>query len=242
MLTVEDDDLTLPGLAIEPLSAATAEAKFDLTLYVREMSSGIRLNLVYNTDLFNHDRMVEFLGQYEYLLQQIVDNPDRPIADFSLVTPQTKVLLPDPTTPLGDAWAGAVHAQVASHAHERPDHPAVIDQFGRWTYRQLEQQANQLAHYLRAKGIQPGDVVAVYGHRSAGLVWAWLGILKAGAAFVNLDPAYPVDRLRYYLDVSDPKGLLQVEAAGPLPDELVPYGDQLSCHLTLPHQAQPIAN
>jgi len=217
-------------------------SKFDLTMYVRKSANEIYFSLVYKTALFRRDRMVEALDQYIQLLQHIVENPDSCISEFSLATPHANRVLPDPTASLSDHWVGAVHTQFSKLARRYPTQTAITDSHSNWTYQELEARSNQLAHYLIANNIQPGTVVAIYGHRSASLVWAWLGILKAGAAFVNLDPAYPADRLIEYLDISKPKGLIQIEAAGSLTEELTQYADRLSCRITLPHLSQAANN
>src|SRR5690606_862929 len=89
-----------------------------------------------------------------------------------------------------------------------------------YTYGHLERRANQLASHLRSAGISEGDIVAIYAARSPSLVWALLGILKAGAAFTILDPAYPASRLDAQCRKASIKGLVQVEDAGPVPAEL----------------------
>ena len=75
-----------------------------------------------------------------------------------------------------------------------------------WSYAELDSWSNRLANQLIADGIKPQDVVAIYAHRSAALVWALLGLLKAGAAFMILDPAYPAARLLSYLRLARPRG------------------------------------
>lgn len=219
MSNFEDTRLELPGLEVEQLKPGGLKSLFDLTLYVKEQNNNIRLNLVYNADLFSPARMAEMLGQYHHLLNQIVENPQTPITQFSLVTPAARSQLPDPARPLQTRWHGAVHTRFSQQAQQLPTQPAVIDWQDRWTYQELDTRSSQLAHYLRANGINHQDVIAIYGHRSASLVWAILGALKAGAAFTILDPAHPASRLIEYLKITNPKGWLQLEAASP-PREL----------------------
>ncbi|MGK7902426.1 MAG: amino acid adenylation domain-containing protein, partial [Hormoscilla sp.] len=95
--------------------------------------------------------------------------------------------------------------------------------------------SNQLAHYLRANGICRQDIVAIYAHRSAALVWALLGVLKAGAAFIILDPAYPSSRLIDCLGIAAPRGWLQLTAAATQPGpELLEVINELPLRLELP--------
>ncbi|MCB0210922.1 MAG: amino acid adenylation domain-containing protein [Anaerolineae bacterium] len=235
--TVHDENFTLANLEIEPFIRHEVEvgSKFDITLYVRKHEEDVYFNLVYKTSLFHRERMETMLAQYVQLLHHITHQPHRPIAELSLVTPQTQSLLPDPAAPLSDTWHGAVHQQFARMAQLYPHKDAIVDPHDTWSYQELDQRSNQLAHCLIAQGIQPGDVVAIYGHRSASLIWAWLGVLKAGGALVNLDPAYPTDRLLHYLDFSQAKAIIQLDAAGPLPDTVAEVAATLACHLSLPN-------
>jgi len=229
MLNQPDADVQLSGLTVESLWPLQEEAKFDLTLYAQEREHQIHLDLVYNSDLFDPERMMEMLEQFRHLLSQIVENPDEGIGRFSLVTLRAKTRLPDPTLGLESNWEGAVHTRFSQQAHRFPERLAIIDTAEAWTYNELDCRSNQLAHYLRANGIQSQDVVAIFGHRSAPLVWAMLGVLKAGAAFTILDPSYPASRLIDYLCTAKPRGWLQLEAAGVLPNELEEFLLKLPC-------------
>jgi amino acid adenylation domain-containing protein len=239
MLNLEIEQLELSGLNAEYVATTNVGSKFDLTLYVEERQDGISLHLVYNSDLFAHDRMVEMLEQYQQLLWQAVRSPDTRISHFSLLTPAEQTLLPDPAQPLNDDWRGSVHSLFSEHARLSPLHLAVVDQEEAWTYGELDCRSNQLANHLRSSGIGSGDIVAVYAHRSASLVWALLSIFKAGAAFVILDPAYPPSRLIEYLRLARPSGWIQIEEAGELPRELAEFASSLSlsCRLTLPRRS-----
>src|SRR6185295_6840889 len=117
----------------------------------------------------------------------------------------------------------------SEQARRRPHQPAVMDARESWSYQRLDERSNQLANFLRANGVEAENTVAIYGHRSAPLVLAILGVLKAGAAFVILDPSYPASRLIDCLQIAAPRGWLQLEAAGPLPETLDQFVDTLDC-------------
>jgi non-ribosomal peptide synthetase component F len=234
MLNFPLGDLQLPGLTAELLSFPEAWSKFDLTMYVEDEES-IRFNLVYNANLFDQPRMAEMLAQFKHLLFQIVEQPETQLASFTLVTPTAEKHLPNPRKELSAKWEGAVHTLFSSQARQFPNRTAVLDKQGEVTYEQLESRSNQLANYLRANGIQTEDVVAIYAHRSATLVWALLGVFKAGASFLLLDPAYPATRLIHCLKLGKPRGWLQLQAAGVLPQPLQDFvSSQISCVLELP--------
>ena len=220
MLNFPDIAMNLRGLTVAGQPLTEFGAKFDLTLQVQEQPAGLQLTVIYNTDLFEAARIAELLTQYQQLLTQATAHAEAAIGSYSLVTPSARLVLPDPTAALGADWVGAVHQLFARQVRRVPHQLAVIDPAESWTYAELEQRSNQLAHGLRALGIQPQDVVAIYAHRSAALVWALLGVLKAGAAFVVLDPAFPPARLVDYLRLATPRALVQVAAAGPFAPEV----------------------
>ncbi len=233
--------LEWPGLRVEFSIPHEETAKFDLALYAQERSDGIQLQLVYNADLFAPARMQELLAQFEQLAAQAAAHPEERIDRFSLVTPQARAVLPDATAPLSDAWEGAVHTLFAQQAERVPDHTAAVDEHGAWSYRELNVCCNQLANYLVARGIQAQDVVAIYAHRSVPLIWAILGTLRAGAAYLILDPTYPALRLVEYVQQASVRGLIQLDAAGALPDALEAALSGVTCRVHLPDHYAALA-
>jgi amino acid adenylation domain-containing protein len=229
--------IEISEVAQDDLSEAEVASMFDMTLYVNDMPEGINLTLVYNADLFSADRMTELLAQLQYLLSQIVADPDKNIAHYSLVTPTATGYLPNPVQLLDEGEYEPIYNQISRKAQQGPDRLALIDAHERWTYQELEERSNQVAHYLRLQGIQSQDVIAIYSHRSAAMVCAILGVLKAGGAFLVIDPAYPPSRLIQYLQSSGPRGWLQLEAAGELPDDLAEFLSDFNdiSRLVLPH-------
>jgi amino acid adenylation domain-containing protein len=161
------------------------------------------------------------LGEIEALL-----NSQTAISSAELV-------LPDPTQSIACEWVSPVYTSFTQQAERVPQQLAVVDAQVNWTYEELEERTNFLANYLLTHHIQSQDTVAIYAHRSASLVWAMLGVLKAGAAFVILDPAYPASRLIDYLQISQPRAFLHISAAGELPKSLSEYLETLSCRCRL---------
>jgi amino acid adenylation domain-containing protein len=206
---------------------------FDFTLYATERAAGLELQIVYRTDLFDAGRMRELRELLALILAQVTERPATTVSDLTLVTPRARRLLPDPTTPLGAEWYGAVHMLFAKHASIAPGRLAVADPDEAWSYGELDARSTALAAHLRASGIGRDDVVAVYAHRSASLVWAVLGTLKAGATYTILDPTYPVARLIEYLELARPVALLGLQAAGPVPAEIVLCAERLGCRYRL---------
>ena len=199
------DDLEILG---EPIS--TGASVFDLTLFVREMGDELKLGVEYSTDLFDGSRINRMLGHYQRLLEAIVAEPGRPVADLPLLTePEQKQILFDwNETYLSFPQDKLLSDLVEEQARRRPDETAVVFGGKQLTYRQLDERSNQLGHHLQKLGVGPDSLVAVCVERSLDMVVGLLGVLKAGGAYVPLDPRYPKDRLAFVLEDADAKVLL----------------------------------
>src|SRR5439155_6755137 len=201
-----------------------------------EVGGKIELAVVYNTALFREGRNTLLLEQWAALLDQVASHPELPISQLSLVTDASRPVFPDPKEALDDIWEGAIHELLAEQARRSPESLAVVDENQNWTYDEMNQCANRLAHCLIDSGIRPKDLITIYAHRSSSLIVALFGILKAGASFLILDPTYPTARTIDYLRIAQPKGWLQVEGSGELPDELLSCLDSLTmrCRMNVP--------
>jgi amino acid adenylation domain-containing protein len=214
------------------IASQDTQSKFDLTLYAVD-DDRIRFRLVYNTDLFDEQRMRALLQQLELLLAQVAAAPEHPISAFTLLTPDAAALLPDPRAPLAHEWCGSIVERVAHFAATAPDRAAAVDETGSWSYADLDEASNRLAHRLRAADVDRGDVVGIHASRSAALLVALLGILKTGAAFAILDPEYPAARLARCVAQLRPRGWVELHGAGTVSDDLV-SGIGIPCHVRLP--------
>jgi len=215
--------LKLPGCEVVKRAPLALAAKYELVLSAPEVDGKIQLNIVYNTELFSERRIAAMLREFEFLLSQVAASPTERVDRISLLAPSSESALPDPMIALSDAWHGPVYEKVASHASSAPNQLAVIDMHGYWTYGEIDNCSVQFAAELTAKGIQAGDLIVVYAHRSASLVPILLGILRARAVFVILDPAYPPARLIDLLRIARPKGWIQMAAAGTLSEAVADY-------------------
>ncbi len=236
--------LKLIDCRTEKISQSEPAAKFDIVLYAPEINGSIELAMVYNAELFSAERVTIYMEQLSALLDQIVAAPEQTIDRYSLRTTSTERILPDPVLPLGDQWQGKVAALVSEQAKARPHALALLDDSGDWNYAEIDGLSDQLANCLDGHGIDKGDVVAIHGQRNASLAIALLGVLKAGAVFVVLDPAYPTARLLDYLRIAKPKAWLQLAGAVELPDELGTFlaASGLRCRLNLPTAKDEIAD
>jgi amino acid adenylation domain-containing protein len=228
------EDIQLPGGAgISFVNAwlQTDEtlSKFDLTLYAGIDDDQLTLAFVYNTDLFAPPRVAEMMRQFTHLLAQITERPAERLASYSLVTPESQNLLPDATRRLEAHTAEPITTVFSRQVQRQPQAIAVTDTNGTWTYREVESRSNQLANFLLANGIRKGDVVSIYAHRSAPLMSAILGVLKAGAAFTIVDPANPAARTIESLRSASARAFIHMEAADRLPDVLERFVESLDC-------------
>ena len=204
-------------------------SKFDMTLYVLDEDGHLAIDWVHNADLFDPARMAAMAEQLAAVLRQAVADPERPAEGYDLVTASALAVLPDPGLPLDAGWRWAAHERFAELAAAAPERLAVVDPSVSWTYGELDARSARLAVELGGLGVGRGDLVALWAHRSAPLVEGLVGILRAGAGFVMLDPAYPASRVVTMLSLSQPSALLVVPAAGELPDEVAAWLSEQRC-------------
>ncbi len=191
------EDLKLKDLAVSSVSINSETAKFDLLLSLRENKFGLVGTLEYDTDLFDSTTIERMLGQFETLLNGIVANPDQRLQRLPLLTDaqrhQLLVQWNDTTKPYPRHLC--VHQLFEKQAERGPDRIAVIFEDRQMTYRDLDVQSNQLAHYLRKHGVGTKSLVGVCFERSMEMIVALVAVLKAGGAYLPLDPSYPPERL-----------------------------------------------
>jgi amino acid adenylation domain-containing protein len=218
-------ELSLPGLTLAPIQNSHHSIHFDLSLSLSDRGDAIGGTLEYASDLFERSTIERLAGHFqEVLAAMVADERQRVSALPLLSTPQRQQLL----VSFNDTAAAyphdrLIHELFEAQAGMQPDAVAVVFEDQQLTYDQLNRRANQLAHYLLALGVQPDDRVAICAERSLDMIVGLLGILKAGAAYMPLDPGYPEDRLAYMLDDSAPVALLSTAAlAAGLPALMLP--------------------
>ena len=188
-------ELNVSKLDFAPLEIENTTAKFDLSMTVQEMKTGLSLSIEYNTDLFDEATITGMLGQYERLLEGMAVEPHGEAERISLMSQEERerILLGCRAVPMADP-VGSVHEMIERQAQRIPDATAIQWQDRALSYRELNAKANQLARYLRGQGIGPEQRVGICMERCPEMVVALVGILKAGGAYVPIDPGYPADR------------------------------------------------
>lgn len=210
VLNTPPQTLKLSGLELTPLAVGEPESQFAMTLYVEEKSGESHLTLLYQRSLFSAERMAILLEQFEALLDQIVANPDRRVSDYSLITPASQQVLPDPCAELPVPQYPLITQQFATKARQVPKQEAIRQGNQTWSYRELYRSAYILAGVLQSAGIGKGDVVAVCGDRSFGVIAAMLGVFFSGGVLLTLDRNLPEERHTVMLREAKAQALLSI--------------------------------
>ncbi len=209
-----------PGLSLKMVEVDAGTSTFDLTLNCSEQTDGLATSLEYNTDIFDRATIQRLLGHFETLLTAALDRPDTPLALLPLLgAAERERMLVEWNATGGDVAPGGaaalcIHDLIEAQAAETPDALAVIvpEIAGRRaqsiTYAELDRRANQLASALSRIGIGPESTVAVSAEKSVEMIVGLLGVLKAGAAYLPIDPNYPAERIRHMLSDSGASVLL----------------------------------
>jgi amino acid adenylation domain-containing protein len=216
-----DEGMQLPGLVATRFKPAHGTAKFDISFLFVESPKGLQGRLEYNADLFDQATVERMLEHYRVLLEGAVANPQLRLSELPLLGADElqRVVVGFNNTSADYPQGFCIHDFVAQQAARTPEALALVGEKERITYRELNAKANQIAHFLMKHGAGPDVPVGIYCERSAHLVAGILGILKAGSAYVPLDPNYPKERLRYILeDAKAPIVLTQASLADELPD------------------------
>jgi natural product biosynthesis luciferase-like monooxygenase protein/amino acid adenylation domain-containing protein len=218
MDTNKSVDLTLPGLDITSVASDHVFAKFDLTLEAIENESELSFNFIYNSDLFDQSS-VESMGEHlQCLITAIIAQPQACLSDMRMLTTQEHdYLLNDfNDTQRNYPKDKCIHQLFEAQTIQTPDNVALVYKDEQLTYAQLNDQANQLAHYLVEQGVTANSYVALCLERSSEMMVSLLAILKIGAAYVPLDPSYPINRLEHILADSDVAVLITDEQILPI--------------------------
>ena len=200
----------MEGLVVKSLLAETRTSKFDLTMMLTDDENEIWLEMEYNTDLFDEARIERMVGHYQTLLEGIVANPEKPLADLPLLTDveRQQLLVEWNQTDAIYPKNRCLHELVEDQVKRTPDAVAVVFENERLTYRELNERAGQLAVYLQKLGVGHGTMVGICVDRSLDMIVGLLGILKAGGAYVPMDPSYPQERVAFMIEDAKPKVLL----------------------------------
>jgi amino acid adenylation domain-containing protein/thioester reductase-like protein len=204
------DALKRPDLTLTVREIDTHTSPFDLLLLLREGTAGLRGFLEFRCDLFDESTASRWWAHFHRLLEAAAADPDRPVSELPLMDEaerrQVLVEWNDTTAPC--PANRSLHHFVEEHAERTPRATALLFEGQRWSYAWLNARANQLAHRLRALGVGPEVLVGLHVGRRPNLAVAVLAVLKAGGAFLPLDPSLPPERKAFLLEDAGPAVVL----------------------------------
>src|SRR6201991_783911 len=204
------ESLQLAGLTLSAQQTAGTTAKLDLLLSVVEGAEGLVADLEYNTDLFATETIERLCGHFETLLQAVALEPEQKVVRVPMLSAaeQEQIVVEWNRTAVDYGPASCVHELFEQQVARNAAGLALTFAGTSLSYGELNERANQVAHYLRARGVGPEVPVAVYLPRSIEMVVAVLGILKAGGAYVPLEVEYPAERVSFMMTDAGVKLLL----------------------------------
>ncbi len=219
--------LDLPGLETVHFPVHNGGAQLDLFATLWEDGGAVRGTLEYDTALFTAETVRRIASHLRELLSSAVAEPERPIGELQILAEEdTRRFAAWNDTRVDYPRGRLLHEFFEDQARRTPDAVAVEFEERHLTYAELNARANQLAHYLRGAGAGAETLVAVCMERSLELVIALYGVLKAGAAYVPVDPDYPAERVAFMLEDAGAPVLLTARA---LLDRLPPHGGATVC-------------
>jgi amino acid adenylation domain-containing protein len=204
-----------PGWDLVTEEVSNGASKMDMVIVVDERPDPISGPITYNPDLFDAPTVTRMVEHWQVLLASALANADCRLSDLPLLTARerARLLVEWSDTRRDYRRDSFLHELIEAQAERTPDAVALTFEEEDMPYRELNERANQLAHFLRRFGVGPDVLVGVCMQRSAGMMVALLGVLKAGGAYVPLDPSYPKDRLAFMIEDSGLKIVVTDQAS-----------------------------
>ncbi|TGD57484.1 non-ribosomal peptide synthetase [Flavobacterium humi] len=193
---------SLQGLSVESYGGTTKTSKFDIEFTCTESQDGLTVNSIYNSDIYESSQMEAMLCHLENIFIKALENPDVLIQEIDYVSQEEKnhLLFDLNDTSVAYPEGKTILDLFEEQAQKTPHAIAIVFGNKKVTYKELDEQSNQLAHYLKDfYNIQPDDLVGIQLERSERMILSVFGILKSGGAYVPIDPAYPDDRVAYII-------------------------------------------
>ena len=214
LLNLVRPEFELADLKLRFLDLGEAVAKFDLAMFLTDGPSGIEGRIEYNTDLFDKSTIERMIEHYRVLLDAAAGAPDTPISHLQLLDQKerSQILVEWNATQTNYPRQVPMHRLFEQQAERTPKAIAVVMGDEQISYRALNERANQLANYLVQRGVGTETPVGIFLERSINMVVALLATLKAGGAYIPLDPAYPTDRIAFILEDANMPVLITQES------------------------------
>ena len=213
--TPDVPELTLGELELTAEGQENVTSKFDISLFFKETSTGIHGTIEYATDLYIDESIERMIGHYINLLESIVSTPEKQVSHLGMlgIAEQQRLLSDFNDTDVEYATNRSIIGMFEEQAEKAPGAIAIVFGEERLTYGELNEWSNQLARYLQQQGVKAETLVPVCVERGMEMIIGILGILKAGAAYVPVDPEYPQDRVSYMLEDTGAELVLSSKAS-----------------------------
>jgi natural product biosynthesis luciferase-like monooxygenase protein/non-ribosomal peptide synthase protein (TIGR01720 family) len=214
-----EEEFRLSDLQLQSMNVVNETARFDLTFVVEQQAKQLVLSVEYATDLFEQKTIEALVQHLQQVFRSGVQNPEQKIAAIELLTGAERLQVVEHWNDTAAEYSREKNICIlfTEQVMRVPGAVAVVYEDQQLSYRELNERANQLAHYLKSCGVGPESRVAICMERSLEMVVALLGILKAGGAYLPLDPDYPAERLTYMLEDAQASVLLtQLQASSRL--------------------------
>jgi len=201
--TPEIPELRLGEVQLSKEAHEHVTAQFDLSFIITETSTGLQGSVNYCTDLFTEPTIQRMVSHFKQLLSSIVSAPQKNVGSLSMLTKADEdLLLSFNNTKASYPENKNIVTLFEEQVNKTPHDIAIVFNKEQVTYTELNERSNRLANYLQSKGIRPGSLVPICVERAPEMIIGLMGILKAGAAYVPIDPAYPQDRIGFMIEDS----------------------------------------
>lgn len=193
--------MNLEGIVMESVNLDQVYSPFDFTLTLARMREGLGISVTYNTNLFYKTTMERFCNHFEELVKSVLEKPESELGTLSILGEKERhrLLVDWNQTERNVTPVSTTQEWFEAQVKETPNHIAVSFGDQDISYSEINKKANQLAHYLKSKGIGRGSIVGIFLERSIEMIVAILGVLKTGGAYLPLDPIHPFERLAFML-------------------------------------------
>ncbi len=203
-------DINFDGINVKYYIPDTKISKFDLSLEIIPENDLLNLSFEYSNSLFNKEFIKHLSNHYINIINTILEDSTIKISDINILSKaeQSKILYEFNNTKMDYPKEKTISILFEEQVQKTPNNIAIVFENQELTYKELNEKANCLAHYLRKKGINRNDIIGIMVNRSLEMIIAILAVLKSGGAYIPIDPEYPEDRIKYMLNNSNAKLLL----------------------------------
>lgn len=203
------------GVTIKPVKQQGRFALFDVALDVREQSDSTNIILTFAQDRIDRQTMSRLAQTLRHITDTLEDSLSLPLARINTLPNDDIKRLTKLSEPEGSWYFTPITKMIAKQAQERPDSIAIKHSQNQYSFAELEENSNQLAHYLIEQKVNTDEPIGVLFERGCDMIIAMIAIMKAGGAFLPLDPDYPTERLAYMIEDSGAKRLLSSDNLAP---------------------------